>query len=128
MTQIAIRLSPEELAEIDRLVAGHRYGSRAAVIRDALAGLRRAERDREIAEQYRRAYEQAPSTDEEVAWGWAGAAALAEITRDEPGWDSGAGNVETAGAPPLALDQIEAVTRELLGLVEAAAQQGRRAS
>ncbi len=65
MPQIAVRLSAEELALLDQLVAEEHFASRAAVIRDALARLRKEREDREMAEELRRAYERVPETQEE---------------------------------------------------------------
>ena len=48
---------------IDEAVARGRFESRSAALREGLALLLREERDREIAEQYRRAYEKYPQED-----------------------------------------------------------------
>lgn len=63
--QIAIRLGDDELTDIDATVSEGRYPSRAAAVRAAIDLLLRAERDRRIAEEYRRAYGQRPD-DERV--------------------------------------------------------------
>ena len=78
MPQIAIRVSEEELALLDRLVAEEHFASRAAVIRDALARLRKERDDREMAEELRRAYERVPETQEERDWASPALLALAE--------------------------------------------------
>ena len=48
---------------IDEAVARGRFASRSEALREGLAMLLREERDREIAEQYRRAYEKYPQED-----------------------------------------------------------------
>jgi Arc/MetJ-type ribon-helix-helix transcriptional regulator len=63
MAQIAVRLSDEELAELDRMVASGSYPSRAAVVRAGLAAMTERERRAEIAEAYREAYERVPQDE-----------------------------------------------------------------
>lgn len=63
MAQIAVRMSEEELAELDRLVASGSYPSRAAAVRSALVALTERERRAEIAESYREAYARVPPDD-----------------------------------------------------------------
>jgi Arc/MetJ-type ribon-helix-helix transcriptional regulator len=58
--QIAIRLQDEDLAALDAAVAAGRYPSRAAAVRAGIGELLREQRDREIAEEYRRAYSEHP--------------------------------------------------------------------
>ena len=58
--QIAIRVEDEDLAALDAAVAAGRYPSRAAAVRAGIGGLVREQRDREIAEEYRRAYSEHP--------------------------------------------------------------------
>ena len=58
--QIAIRLDDDDLAAVDAAVAAGRYPSRAAAVRAGVRALVRKEREREIAEAYRRAYATAP--------------------------------------------------------------------
>lgn len=58
--QIAIRLHDEDLAALDAAVAAGRYPSRAAAVRAGIGELVREQRDREIAEEYRRAYSEHP--------------------------------------------------------------------
>jgi len=58
--QIAIRLPDEDLAAVDAAVAAGRYPTRAAAVRAGVHALMQAERDREIAEAYRRAYAAKP--------------------------------------------------------------------
>lgn len=124
MPQIAIRVSEEELALLDRLVAEEHFASRAAVIRGALARLGKEREDREMAEELRRAYERVPETPEEHDWAVAGALLLAESTKDEPPWDFG--DHEEADAP--SIQEIEAATQSLLGMVHKVAERERSAS
>jgi Arc/MetJ-type ribon-helix-helix transcriptional regulator len=123
MPQIAVRLSEEELALLDRLVAEEHFASRAAVIRGALARLRKERDDQEMAEELRRAYERVPETQHERDWALAGLQLLAESTRDERPWDF---NDEEVDAP--SMEQIESVTQSLLGMVHKAAERERRSS
>ncbi len=58
--QIAIRLHDEDLAALDAAVAAGRYPSRAAAVRAGIGELVREQRNREIAEEYRRAYSEHP--------------------------------------------------------------------
>lgn len=79
--QIAVRLPDEVLAGVDATVASGRYASRAAAVRAGLNRVLAEEREREIADAYRRGYEQAPQEE----WvGEAGLAFMAEVLRDEP--------------------------------------------
>jgi Arc/MetJ-type ribon-helix-helix transcriptional regulator len=118
MPQIAVRLTDDELRALDRLVAERHFASRAAAIRAALEGVRKEQEERELAEQYRRAYAEQPPTVEEIAWGEMGGAALAELTKDEPPWDF----EDDDEAPPLAsadvLHKVEVTAHYLLDLVQ----------
>ncbi len=58
--QIAIRLDDEDLTALDAAVAAGRFPSRAAAVRAGISELLREQRDREIAEEYRRAYSEHP--------------------------------------------------------------------
>jgi Arc/MetJ-type ribon-helix-helix transcriptional regulator len=58
--QIAIRLDDEDLTALDAAVAAGRYPSRAAAVRAGICELLREQRDREIAEEYHRAYSEHP--------------------------------------------------------------------
>lgn len=84
--QIAVRIPDGRLAAIDEAVRAGRFESRAAAIREALDRLLADEREREIAEQYRRAYSRHPG---EGRLGDAGAALMAEAIEDleRPGGD-----------------------------------------
>jgi len=114
MPQIAVRVSEEELALLDRLVAEEHFTSRAAVIRDALARLRKERDDREMVEELRRAYERVPVTQEEIDLGITGALIMAETTKDEPPWDFD----DEDDADPLR--RVETAASELLQLVHEA--------
>ncbi|MGI8729680.1 MAG: ribbon-helix-helix domain-containing protein [Solirubrobacteraceae bacterium] len=80
MTQIAIRLADEDLAQLDAAVAGGRYPTRAAAVRAGIDRLLREERDLKIAEQYRRAYGAEPQDE---ALGQAGALLMASALGGE---------------------------------------------
>ncbi len=58
--QIAIRVEDDDLAALDAAVTAGRYPSRAAAVRAGIGQLVREQRDREIAEEYRRAYGEHP--------------------------------------------------------------------
>jgi Arc/MetJ-type ribon-helix-helix transcriptional regulator len=73
--QIAVRIPERYLAALDEAVRAGRFASRAAAVREALDRLLAAEREREIAEEYRRAYAQHP---EEEWVGRVGEALMAE--------------------------------------------------
>lgn len=60
MTQIAVRLDPDEVVAIDQLVSQGRYPTRAAAIRAALARQRRDEREQEIEAAYASGYGHLP--------------------------------------------------------------------
>lgn len=64
--QIAVRLSEEELASLDHVVERRTFPSRADAVRAGLRMLLQEERNREIAESYRRAYSEHPQ-DERLA-------------------------------------------------------------
>jgi len=89
MTQVAVRLDGDELAELDRLVRAGTYPSRAAAIRAALAAQRRAEEDRRLAAAYAKAYGRRPQSATDAGVG-AGRSSVAEFYGDEPEWDDDA--------------------------------------
>lgn len=68
--QIAIRLPDADLDRLDQVIAGGGYASRAAAVRAAIDMLLREERERDIAEEYRRAYSEHPAEP------WVGEAGL----------------------------------------------------
>lgn len=61
--QIPVRIPDRDAELLDEAVARGRFASRSEALREGLAKLLRDERDREIAEQYRRAYEKYPQED-----------------------------------------------------------------
>ncbi len=86
MTQVAVRLDDQEVAELDRMVRAGVFPSRAAAIRAALADQRRAEENRRLAQAYHAAYGERPQSAAGAGVG-AGSAAIAEFYADEPPWD-----------------------------------------
>ena len=84
--QIAIRLPDADLDRLDEMIAGGGYASRAAAVRAAIEMLLREQREREIAEEYRRAYREHP---QEPWVGEAGLALGAEAIRQERDATSG---------------------------------------
>lgn len=79
--QVAVRIPEEDLAAVDEAVRAGRFASRAAAVREGVSRLLRAERERQIAESYRRAYSEQPQEE----WlGETGAALLAEAVAREP--------------------------------------------
>ncbi len=64
MTQVAVRLDETETAALDELVRSGRFASRAAAIRSALAGQRRAEADRALEAAYARGYGDHPQHED----------------------------------------------------------------
>ncbi len=79
--QIAIRLPEQLLSELDALVAGGAYESRAAAVRAGIAVLARLERRRGIDQAIVRGYERVPQgrADDELAL-----ASLREAIIEEP--------------------------------------------
>lgn len=78
MTQLAIRMSPEQLAALDRLVADGRFATRTAAVRDAVDGLLERERRRQIGQSIAEGYRRVPQTDEDEAAARVGATASIE--------------------------------------------------
>jgi Arc/MetJ-type ribon-helix-helix transcriptional regulator len=66
MSQIAVRLSENELTGLDAAVAEGSYSSRADAVRAGIKLLERELREARIARSYRMAYAGAPPTDEET--------------------------------------------------------------
>lgn len=84
--QIAIRIPEEDLAALDEAVERGAFESRAEAVRTGVEAVLRAEREREIGEEYRRAYEDQP----QEAWvGETGLALGAELVERERGEDRG---------------------------------------
>lgn len=80
--QVPVRLTEEDAAALDAAVEAGRYASRSEAMRAGLARILREERDREIAEAYRRGYGEHPQEE----WiGEAGLAALIAFDRAEGG-------------------------------------------
>jgi Arc/MetJ-type ribon-helix-helix transcriptional regulator len=61
--QIPVRIPDRDAELLDEAVARGRFASRSEALRQGLAMLLREERDREIAEAYRRGYEKHPQED-----------------------------------------------------------------
>jgi Arc/MetJ-type ribon-helix-helix transcriptional regulator len=74
-TQIAVRIPDAALTAVDAAITAGRFESRAAAVREGLERLLADEREREIAEDYRRAYSKQP---EDEAIGQAGLTLMAE--------------------------------------------------
>jgi Arc/MetJ-type ribon-helix-helix transcriptional regulator len=80
--QVPVRLTEQDVAALDAVVASGRFSSRSDVLRSALARLLRDERERLIDEAYRRGYGEHPQED----WiGEAGLAAFAAFGEAEAG-------------------------------------------
>lgn len=82
-TQIAVKLPPELVRELDRLVARGEFNSRSQAVRSGLEELVSARRRQEIDRQYRLAFERRPETDAELA----DATRLAVESIDEEPWE-----------------------------------------
>lgn len=65
-TQIATRLSEDDVAQLDVLVAQGRFESRADAVRAAVASFLDAERRRRVGEAIAEGYRRLPQTDEEL--------------------------------------------------------------
>lgn len=61
--QIPVRIPERDAKMLDEAVARGRFASRSEALREGLALLLREEREREIEEAYRRAYEKYPQED-----------------------------------------------------------------
>ena len=61
--QNPVRIPDRDAELLDEAIACGRFANRSEAMRAGLALLLREERDREIAEQYRRAYEKYPQED-----------------------------------------------------------------
>ena len=81
-TQVPVRLTERDLAELDRLVEAGAFASRSEALRAGLAAVLREARERDIEQAYRRGYERHP----QESWvGEAGLAGLAAFHRAEDG-------------------------------------------
>ena len=80
--QVPVRLTREDVAALDEVVARGRFANRSEVLRAALARLLREEREQAVDEAYRRGYAEHPQED----WlGQAGLAGLVAFDRAEGG-------------------------------------------
>jgi len=61
--QIPVRIPDRDAELLDKAVARGRFASRSEALREGLSKLLREERDREIAENYRQAYEKYPQEE-----------------------------------------------------------------
>ncbi|MGH2912650.1 MAG: ribbon-helix-helix domain-containing protein [Solirubrobacteraceae bacterium] len=66
MSQIAVRLSEEELRQLDSIVSQSGFCTRAEAIRAAIRKLGAEAREQRISSAYALAYEQIPLTDDET--------------------------------------------------------------
>jgi metal-responsive CopG/Arc/MetJ family transcriptional regulator len=66
-TQVAFQVDNDRLAEIDNLVATHRYRSRAEALRAAVAEFIARRREEQIDAELEAGYAAVPQTDEERA-------------------------------------------------------------
>jgi Arc/MetJ-type ribon-helix-helix transcriptional regulator len=78
--QIAIRISDAELAELDRMVEGGEFASRAEAVRSGVTLLSRQLRERTIERSYRQGYDEHPLTDDESRALDAAAALAADLS------------------------------------------------
>lgn len=72
--QIPVRISEEDLSELDTAIARGSYPNRSAALRAALELLLREERERQIEEAYRAGYGEHPQEE------WVGEVGLAAFT------------------------------------------------
>ena len=80
--QVPVRLTEEDVAALDAIVASGRFTSRSDALRAGLARVLHEERQHEIDDAYRRGYEEKPQEE------WVGAlglSALAAFDRAEGG-------------------------------------------
>jgi Arc/MetJ-type ribon-helix-helix transcriptional regulator len=80
--EVTVRVTEDEAAALDGLIAKGRFVDRSAALRAALAALLHEEREREIDEAYRRGYGKFP---QEHWIGEAGLASLEAWSREEGG-------------------------------------------
>lgn len=80
-SQVPVRLTEEDVAAVDELVAAGEFQNRSDVLRTALAALLRERREQEIDEAYRRGYGKYPQEE------WIGVAGLAAFAA----WDAAEG-------------------------------------
>lgn len=79
MSQIAVRLTDTEMAQLDSLVDGGGFRTRAEAVRAGIRLLSDAARERRIKTAYQRAYGETPLTHSEASLLDAAAALAAEL-------------------------------------------------
>lgn len=79
MSQIAVRLTDAELAQLDSLVDNGEFRTRAEAVRAGIRSLSDAARERRIRISYENAYRQTPLTHDETALLDAAATLAAEL-------------------------------------------------
>jgi Arc/MetJ-type ribon-helix-helix transcriptional regulator len=82
--QVPVRLTEEDVAALDAIVAEGRFASRSEALRAGLARVFHDEREREIDEAYRRGYGKEPQGDWVGVVGLAGLAAFDRAEGGEP--------------------------------------------
>jgi Arc/MetJ-type ribon-helix-helix transcriptional regulator len=82
--QVPVRLTEEDVAALDAVVAGGRFASRSDALRAGLARVLHEEREREIDEAYRRGYGKKPQEDWVGIVGFAGLTAFDQAEGGEP--------------------------------------------
>ena len=82
--QVPVRLTEEDTARLDELVARGRFANRSEALREALAQLLHEEREREIDEAYRRGYGENPQEDWIAELGLAALQAFHDAEGGEP--------------------------------------------
>ncbi|HEX3692246.1 MAG TPA: ribbon-helix-helix domain-containing protein [Solirubrobacteraceae bacterium] len=81
MSQIAVRLSEEELRQLDSLVDRSSFPTRAEAVRAAIRNLVAEAREQRIASAYARAYSQTPLSGDEQRMLDAASALSAELAQ-----------------------------------------------
>jgi len=82
--QVPVRLTEEDVAALDAIVAEGRFSSRSDALRAGLAHVLHEEREREIDAAYRRGYGQNPQEDWVGVVGLAGLSAFDRAEGGEP--------------------------------------------
>ncbi|HEX7311881.1 MAG TPA: ribbon-helix-helix domain-containing protein [Gaiellaceae bacterium] len=82
--QVPVRLTEEDVAALDAIVAEGRFANRSDALRAGLAHVLHEEHEREIDEAYRRGYGRQPQGDWIGAVGLAGLAAFDRAEGGEP--------------------------------------------
>lgn len=81
--QIPVRIPRDDAERLDAAIARGRFANRSEALREGLALLLRAEREREIEAAYRRAYEEHPQEEWTGELGLALFAAWVEAEEDD---------------------------------------------